>query len=41
MKKKKSQRGQGRCERRSEAFVKIHFLFVWGGRVWGIRVDVN
>ena len=23
--------GQGRCERRSEAFVKIHFFFFWGG----------
>ena len=39
--------GQGRCERRSEAFVKIQkknyyyflfFFFFWGG---GIRVDVN
>ena len=32
--KEKSQggRGQGRCERRSEAFVKIHFFFFfWGG----------
>ena len=24
-------RGQGRCERRSEAFVKIHFFFFGGG----------
>ena len=24
-------RGQGRCERRSEAFVKIHFFFFEGG----------
>ena len=28
--KKSGGRGQGRCERRSEAFVKIHFFF-WGG----------
>ena len=27
MKRKKSQGGQGRCEWRSEAFVKIHFFF--------------
>ena len=37
---------QGRCERKSEAFVKIHKknLFFWGGawgRVGGVRVDVN
>ena len=53
MKRKKSRGGQGRCERRSEAFVKIHFFFFFfffflgggggGGRVGvgGIRVDVN
>ena len=42
--------GQGRCERRSEAFVKIQknyfffFLGGWGGSGWGgggVRVDVN
>ena len=44
--------GQGRCERRSEVFVKIQkifffFFFFWGGggRVegsgWVVRVDVN
>ena len=41
--------GQGRCERRSEAFVKIiiilfFFIFFWGGvglRGGGVRVDVN
>ena len=40
--------GQGRCERRSEAFVKIQkkifFFFFWGGgggSGWGVRVDVN
>ena len=38
---------QGRCERRSEAFVKIkkkNFFFFWGGgggSVGGVRVDVN
>ena len=39
---------QGRCERRSEAFVKIQFffcfVFFWGGGSgWGggVRVDVN
>ena len=43
--------GQGRCERRSEVFVKIQkktFFFGggggggsgWGGG-WGVRVDVN
>ena len=31
--KEKVRGGQGRCERRSEAFVKIHFFifFFWGG----------
>ena len=32
--KKSGGRGQGRCERRSEAFVKIQiffFFFFWGG----------
>ena len=35
--RKKSQGGQGRCERRNEAFVKIQkkiyifFIFFWGG----------
>ena len=37
--------GQGGCEWRSEAFVKIqNFFFFWGGRwfqVWGVRVDGN
>ena len=37
--------GQGRCERRSEAFVKIQkkIFFLGGGGVWvgGVRVDVN
>ena len=38
--------GQGGCERRSEAFVKIQIFFggvgVSGrGSGWGIRVDVN
>ena len=38
--------GQGRCERRSEAFVKIQkkIYFFWGGGSgWGggFRVDVN
>ena len=37
MKRKKSQcgggGGQGRCEQRSEAFVKIHFFLGGGGRV--------
>ena len=45
--------GQGGCELRSEAFVKIHFFFFFGGGVgsggggaggsgWGgVRVDVN
>ena len=41
---------QGRCERRSEAFVKIqkNFFFFFfggggggGGSGWGVRVDVN
>ena len=36
MKRKKSQGGQGKCEQRSEAFVKIQkklffFFFFWGG----------
>ena len=37
--------GRGRCERRSEAFVKIQkkkiFFFLGGGSGWGVRVDVN
>ena len=44
--------GSGRCERRSEVFVKVpkniyFFFFFWGGgRVgggsgWGVRVDLN
>ena len=39
--------GQGRCERRSEVFVKIQNKWgrgVWGsgwGSGWGVRVDVN
>ena len=40
--------GQGRCERKSEAFMKIHFFFLGGGGVrsggggvGGVRVDVN
>ena len=43
---------QGRCEQRSEVFVKTFFFFffffegggVWsggGGSGWGVRVDVN
>ena len=47
MKRKKVRGGQGRCEWRSEAFVKKnkkqkHFFFGWGGG-WGggVRVDVN
>ena len=41
--KKKSVGGQGRCERRSEAFVKIqrNFFFFPGGGGGGVRVDVN
>ena len=48
--KKSGGGGQGRCERRSEAFVKIQKkIFFWGGggggggggRVGGVRVDVN
>ena len=41
--KEKSQGGQGRCERRSEAFVKIQkkIFFFWGGGGGGGRVDVN
>ena len=46
VKRKISQGGQGRCERRSEAFLKIqkkkYFFFLGGGRVGGgFRVDVN
>ena len=38
--------GQGRCERRSEAFVKIQkfyfiYFFLGGGGGGGVRVDVN
>ena len=37
--------GQGRCEGRSEVFVKIQKIGVGvgsgGGPVWGVRVDVN
>ena len=36
--------GQGGCELRSEAFVNIqkkNFFFAGGGRVGGVRVDVN
>ena len=43
--------GQGRYERRSEVFVKIHFhFFRWEGsgrgggvrlRGWGVRLDLN
>ena len=36
--------GQGGCELRSEAFVKIQkkiFFFWGGGSGWGVRVDVN
>ena len=36
--------GQGRCEQRSDVFVKIH-IFLWGvrlgGRVGGVRMDVD
>ena len=47
--KEKKSGGQGRCERRSEAFVKIQTKKNWGGgggrgawgRVGGVRVDVN
>ena len=31
MKRKKVRGGQGRCEQRSEAFVKIQLFFLWGG----------
>ena len=50
MTRKKSQGGggQGKCERRSEAFVKIqkNFFFFFffgggGGSGWGVRVYVN
>ena len=29
--------GQGRCERRSEVFVKIQYIYIffWGGSGWG------
>ena len=37
MKRKKSQGGQGRCEWRSEAFVKIHFFFFFLGGGVGLR----
>ena len=46
-KEKKSQGGQGRCEWKSEAFVKIHFFFYFffffwgGGGGGGFRLDVN
>ena len=37
--------GQGRCERRSEAFVKIQnfffFFFFWGGGGGGSRIEVE
>ena len=41
--------GQGRCERRSEAFCEnskkffffFFFFFFWGGGGGGVRVDVN
>ena len=47
--KEKVRGGQGRCERRSEAFVKIKkkiFFFIFiggggGGGGGGVRVDVN
>ena len=39
---------QGRCEQRSEVFVKTFFFLRGGGQVgrgggsgWGVRVDVN
>ena len=39
---------QGRCEQRSEVFVKTFFFFLGGGSGrggggsgWGVRVDVN
>ena len=32
--KKKGRGGQGRCERRSEAFVKINLFFGLGGSGW-------
>ena len=35
MKRKKSGGCQGRCERRSEAFVKFHFFLGGGGWVGG------
>ena len=35
--------GQGGCERRIEAFMKIKKKLGWGsgGSGWGVRVDVN
>ena len=40
--------GRGGCEWRSEAFVKINFIFFWGGSgqgggvgLGGVRVDEN
>ena len=35
--------GLGRCEQRSEVFVKIHFFFFFffGGGGGGVRMDVN
>ena len=33
--------GQGRCERKSEAFVIFFFFFWGGGGGGGVRVDVN
>ena len=50
-KREKKSGGQGGCELRSEAFVKIQkkfFFFFWGGggvglggvRIGGVRVDV-
>ena len=40
--------GEGKCEQRSEVFVKIKKEIVGGGRFWGggcsgwgVRVDVN
>ena len=33
--------GQGGCERRIEVFVKIQKKKLGGGRVVGVRVDVN
>ena len=33
--------GQGRCEQRSEVFVKIQKKTVGGVSGWGVRVDVG